>query len=180
MAKKCLWNLFAILFAYYLLAEFSRYFIQDVSRELCNLSFICFIMTTGLVIWSLSLLGALVISKIILNILPAVTINDLQGKAFNFKNIEISTSCTIRLLERAYTFFMFVDSKFIGISIFMISNYFTGITNILVRTRDQPPLVAYFIIILNCFVFTFIPFYFIYRYRKREKQLSISPNPDVV
>jgi hypothetical protein len=158
-----------MLFSYYVLAEFSRYFIQDVSRELCNLSFIYFIMTTGLIIWSLGLLSALTVAKIILLIVPPPILNDLQSKAYNLKNIEIYTTYVIRLLERAFTFFIFVDSKFIGIAIFMIANYFTGITNIIVRTRKQPPLVAYFILFSNCLVFTFVPFFFIFKYRKPQK-----------
>jgi hypothetical protein len=139
------------------LTELSRYYIQDVLRELCNFSFIFFIMSTGTFLWTCALLLIILFTK------PIV---------FFFRDTnQNSAKCALHLLERSCSFIILVDSRFVGIAIFMLSNYFTGVTNLVIRTKSQSDLASYMLIFLNSFVFKFIPFYVIY-FRKKLKKTN--------
>ena len=177
LAIKCFVNLFLTLGFYFVCTEISRYYLfEDVSRKLCNLSFIFFIMSTGLVIWSMNLLVVLIVTKIIIYFVEKSEMRSFHNEL----NDLICNKNLYNLLDRSCSFFEVVDAKFIGISIFMVSNYFTGIINLTMITREQSPLVGYFCIILNGILSTFLPF-FVFNYyqnkssesQKKKKSITI-------
>jgi hypothetical protein len=148
--------------SFYVIAELDRFFIQDISRDLCNISFICFIMSTGIFLWTTWLLLLILLTKFILTRIRYEA--KVSSISINAEQTEYIVLC---LLNRACSFHSLVDMKFVGISLFMISNYFTGALNLTMKTREQNAFVAYSLLFMNSFIFTFIPFFVIYFCNKK-------------
>jgi hypothetical protein len=116
-----------------------------------------------------TLLAAMFISSLVKN-----SNNQYFKKITSIEQANAFSIILIENLEKSYSFFEIVDSKLMGLLIFMISNYYTGALNLLIETRSQSSFVAFLLIILNCFVFTFIPFYINYylKFLRNPKQLK--------
>jgi hypothetical protein len=98
----------------------------------------------------------------------------LGKRQYGFTN-SFSKLDVVYLLEEVFGFFEIVDSKFVGITIFMVSNYYTGTVNLVITTQDQSPLFAYIIILVDCLLFTFIPF-FVHKRLRTVKNVAKSYN----
>ena len=135
-------------------------------------------MTTGGILCTTVLLAVILVAKIIVYLLKSqyeYSIENLQS----IREVQMFTQKCACLLERSFSFIEIVDSKFIGLAIFMISNYFTGIVNLLIKTRAQNAYVSFLIIILNSIVFTLLPFFVYYKniqsaYEKHKKLLVLN------
>lgn len=88
---------------------------------------------------------------------------------FNKEQLDFTEKLN-NLVDLCLSFVQITDSKYIGLTIFMISNYFTGIVNLLVKETHQVTTInAYLINLLNSFVAVFIPFYAVYYFNNKKK-----------
>lgn len=173
---------------YWVLLELSRVFLANVSRTMCNLAFVFFIvnillviiteeretifytlkkMTSATVLWLSICLGNIVLARLILNLIHS------QHKHLKNKNEDIQNAiktCSF-FLENAFSFVDVLDSKMIGLSVFLISNVFTGLVNLSMRTRIIADVFALLILFLNSFVSTLIPFVFYFYCFLKNKTL---------
>lgn len=69
------------------------------------------------------------------------------------------------LLEKAFSFVILVDSKLIGLTIFLIANLFTGFINLTLTTAKLSHLLSLIILLLNSFLSSAFPLGFYY-YKK--------------
>lgn len=89
-------------------------------------------------------------------------------------NEKYSTQVYYDLIDLSLSFVKIVDSKFIGLAIFMISNYFTGIVNLAMEsTHGVSEFKSLLILSANSFVSTFLPFYVFYSTYKKKNLILI-------
>ena len=174
---------------YWVLLELSRVFLANVSRTMCNLAFVFFIvnillviiteeretifintlkkMTSATVLWLSICLGNIVLARLILSLIHS------QHKHLKNKNEDIQNAiktCSF-FLDNSFSFVDVLDSKMIGLSVFLISNVFTGLVNLSMRTREVADVFALLILFLNSFVSTLIPFVFYFYCFLKNKTL---------
>jgi hypothetical protein len=83
-------------------------------------------MATGVGLWASACLSIIIISYLFNFIL-------FNSKNFNFEimlDVQEYQTSIINLLRRSFTLFVIIDSKFIGLSIFLIANLTTGFINL--------------------------------------------------
>lgn len=61
-----------------------------------------------------------------------------------------------------------IDSKLIGLTIFMISNYVTGILNLVFYLRSFSDSKAFFTVCFNSFIFSYSAYFLYLRYLKKN------------
>ena len=113
-------------------------------------------MTTACFMLTTLLLGNIIIGKILINFINKTT------------NCSLSDTYSILsgILEVSHSFVQLADSKFIGLAIFLISNLFTGLVNFTLNTHAASYNMTIFILSLNLFVSSLIPFS-IYYFKNR-------------
>ncbi len=160
---ECLRILFSFSLVYYFLTEMSRHYLfEEVSRRLCNFSYVCFILSSGLMFISLCLVNVILMVKLI---------SFLTSKEHGYEKSRSINFDLIPALERTFSFFEMADSKFFGISMFMVANYITGLIRLVIETRLQTAFIAYAILLVHNFFYNFIPFsaFYCVLYRKRNR-----------
>ena len=70
----------------------------------------------------------------------------------NESNLNHQITNITRLLESGYSFFEIVDSKLVGLSIFLFANVLTGLINLSIYTRTVSDLLSLVILIMHSFV----------------------------
>jgi hypothetical protein len=116
-------------------------------------------MSTGAFLLALNLIAVLLIAQVLLN-------SPLKQQA--------TTSDVVNSLGTVFGFFEIVDSRYLGLTIFMISNYFTGSLRLVIAddTHSQSATTAYAIIFLNSVIFTFIPFAVFYKVKLSKRPVA--------
>jgi hypothetical protein len=64
------------------------------------------------------------------------------------------------LLDKSNFFFKIIDSKFIGLMLFLIANIQTGLINVTINTRYVSTITTFLILSIHSFLITIMPFYF--------------------
>lgn len=74
-------------------------------------------------------------------------------------------------LENAFSFVEIIDSKFIGLLIFVLANWLTGLVNITLHPHSQSDIVGYIILSVYTLLSLIIPFMF-YFYNAQKNARS--------
>lgn len=122
-------------------------------------------MTTGIILWA---------TISLFNICVAIFTYELVKMD---KHLEERKSNTMhghccQLLENAFSFVRTVDSKMIGLLLFLTANIFTGLTNLFIDTKSVGELSALLILSLNSIVSRLLPFFFHYILTVKYKYFS--------
>ncbi len=129
-------------------------------------------MCTGILTWSIGTCAALFITQLIIHKMRQE--NKLLNKISpSYDRLSKNELAYIKcLLNRAFSFFVIVDSKFIGLAIFMISNYITGLMNLFIDLAQLDVVQANLILIVGSLFFTFIPFlvYYVKIVKKKKSK----------
>lgn len=64
----------------------------------------------------------------------------------------------LHLQDACFSFVKIMDSKLVGLAVFLIANLFTGLVNLSIESQKTQPLLALTIIFSNSLVSTFLPF----------------------
>ena len=104
--------------------------------------------------------------QIIANYLITIILFKLINKD-NLKEININNQITniIQLLENTYSFVEIVDSKLVGLCIFLIANVLTGLINLSIFTRTVSDFLSLIILIMHSFAsvgIAFSGYYYLY------------------
>jgi len=121
-------------------------------------------MMTGTLLWLLNLLSAIFIAKFF-----SFLLKRNHTSSTNTVDIRQHVINLIYLLESAFQFVETVDSKFIGLLIFLIANLSTGVVNMTLFTLSLSDFDSICILHLHSFVSTAIPFSLYYFYLKPNK-----------
>ena len=68
----------------------------------------------------------------------------------------------IYLLENSFSFVEIIDSKFIGLFIFVFANILTGLVNLTMHPHERSEFEGYFIMCVYTFLSLFVPFFYYY------------------
>ena len=121
--------------------------------------------------------------QIIANYLITIILFKLINKD-NLKEININSQITniIQLLQNTYSFVEIVDSKLVGLSIFLIANVLTGLINLSIYTRTVSDLLSLVILIMHSFASVGIAFSgYYYLYFKNGNNFSNEKvNPNII
>ena len=96
----------------------------------------------------------------------------IQIEKYDLENLP----AMISILQRAFGFSVIIDSKLIGLIIFLNSNILTGLVNLSIYTRDVPPIVSLIILILHAFLSVgsgYLVYYYFKFYRNNNKTKNI-------
>ena len=72
----------------------------------------------------------------------------IQIEKYDLENLP----AMISILQRAFAFFEIIDSKLIGLIIFLNSNILTGLVNLSINTRNVSPINSILFLILHAFL----------------------------
>lgn len=124
-------------------------------------------MTSATFLWFTICCVNIVMAKLVLSLLVGH-----EKNAKSSRNDEAKSTCDtcIFFLENAFSFVDLVDSKLIGLAVFLIANVFTGLVNLAFETKKLPTFTSLFILFANSFVSTLIPFVFYYYYFIRNNK----------
>jgi hypothetical protein len=118
-------------------------------------------MMTGTLLWLLNLLSAIFIAKFF-----SYLLKKNHAKSMSTVDIRQRVINLIYLLESAFQFVETVDSKFIGLLVFLIANLSTGIVNMTMFALNLSDLDSILILHFHSLVSTAIPFSLYYFYFK--------------
>ena len=111
--------------------------------------------------------------QIIANYLITIILFKLINKD-SWKEINMNTQITniIKLLEEAYSFVEIIDSKLVGLCIFLIANVLTGLINLSIDTRNVSDFLSLIILSLHALASVGIAlsgYYYLYFKKSCEK-----------
>ena len=128
-------------------------------------------MTTGIALWVMALFAVTITTHALFYLIRKDYVVNLE-RAQEREAFIVNVSS---LLSKAYSFAEIVDSKFVGLATFLIANYFTGAVNISMVTVLAHDSTALLLLLLNAFLFSFIPYSCYYLYHRRRR-IRISLN----
>ena len=173
---KYLFSCFFTLFNAFLLTS---NLVEEPSRRICNLSFFLFIVSqfikiiclkltsinstiffkkvmSGTFFWMITLLAILILTLISYNFIQKCSRGDrIPSEKKIFVNL-------IYLLNNSFSLIEIIDSKFIGLFIFVLANIFTGLVNLTMHPHKRSEFEGYFIMCVYTFLSLFIPFFYYY------------------
>jgi hypothetical protein len=119
--------------------------------------------------WAFSILQIYVITMFfILKTKKSQKLPYIQIERYDLENLP----AMVKILQSAFGFSEIVDSKLIGLIIFLNSNILTGLVNLSINTRDVSPINSLLILILHAIISVFggysIYYYFKF-YRNNNK-----------
>jgi hypothetical protein len=75
----------------------------------------------------------------------------------------------VNLLESIYSMSIIIDSKFIGLILFLVANISTGIVNLNLNTKVFDTFYSLFILHVHSFIFVLISFLIYNQFNKKRK-----------
>lgn len=126
-------------------------------------------MTSAAFLWFSICVMNIFMTKMILHLMNVERTSPSKSSPNEINN---TIKMCLFYLENSFSFVEVVDSKMIGLFIFLISNVFTGLINLSFKTREMSDLFALIILGLNSFISTLIPFIFYYFYFIKNKRIN--------
>jgi hypothetical protein len=118
----------------------------------------------GNLMWLISLITPICVTILVQYMIKKkATLIYGQTNSSEFKsNVQIESNINqlIFILERAFWFFEIMDSKFIGLLVFLLANILTLATNLAISPSTYSTSSAILILLFHSFISTFIPFMF--------------------
>jgi len=121
-------------------------------------------LVTGTFFWTVLLAATLVVANISCQI-----VEDCRRKLLDLKSDRVLVLNLHFILENCFSFVEIVDSKLIGLFIFVLSNLLTGLVNLLVETQSFDGLMSGFLLSIYCFLSNFVPFAYYYNFYSLTK-----------
>jgi len=149
---KCVLFLFLFANVFYTLLQVSRHYIDNVSRRLCNISFIFSTLMFATLLLVTFLCTAVFITKALVQLNLKLKKSEAALKNFTFSFVYIT------------------DSKHIGLLIFVISNVLTGLVNLSINTIRVPNAIAYVIYFSYSLIVFSIAYVVFYKLNKPSKK----------
>jgi hypothetical protein len=118
-------------------------------------------MSTGLLLWAGASATIIILAKSVCYLMKR------RGQLSNSASLhetEIFISNVCSSLDLSFSFPTIVDSKLVGLAMFLVANLFTGVVNLSMTAGAASTQLALFILCLNSIVYTFIPFLLYYFY----------------
>ena len=112
---------------------------------------------SGTFFWTVLLAASLIIANISFQFVESCSTKSLSLKSDKAKVLNLHY-----ILENCFSFVEIVDSKFIGLFIFVLSNLLTGIVNVVLDTQSFDQIISGFMLSIYCFFSNFIPFAYYY------------------
>jgi hypothetical protein len=118
-------------------------------------------MSTGIALWTTAIIWIMITTSFLFYLLRRDGHFSSLINIYEINNLIVNVTV---LLEKAHAFVAIVDSKLVGLAMFLIANVFTGVVNLSMHTDQASNVVALLILCLNSTVYTFLPFvcYYIY------------------
>ena len=121
-------------------------------------------MSTSTALWTFQLFSVWIILKFLIHFIKIQEKIDLTNvtelKIFLY-NLEI-------FMKKAFSYAYIVDSRYVGLCLFLLSNIFTGLIKILIPVDIFTNFYAFLIICFNSLICRFIPFFAFYYFNKNE------------
>jgi len=118
-------------------------------------------MMIGNLMWLLSLITPLCVTIVVQEMIKNKSKYN-YGTTESIENLKIGFNVTqlFFILEKAFWFFQIMDSKFIGLLVFLLANILTLATNLAISPSTYSTSSAILILLFHSFISTFIPFMF--------------------
>lgn len=131
--------------------------------------FFCLKMCSATFLWFTICVVNIAIGKLILSLLVSHERN-MGAKRGSGDETKNTCDACIFFLDNAFSFVDVVDSKLIGLSVFLVANVFTGLVNLTFDSKQLPNVCSLLILFINSVVSTFLPFCFYYYYFLKNKR----------
>ena len=114
--------------------------------------------STGL--WACAILAISLLSLLIIYLIQRE--NNFTNELKNLIEFDDFTKSVINILDRSFSFIIILDSKLIGLVIFILSNVGNGILNLFFNLSSLSSSMAILVSCLNLFTSTLVPFTIFY------------------
>lgn len=122
--------------------------------------------------WTFSLLGIILVATISSNIALKSQQSDLNMSDSQKKHLIYS------LLENVYSMSIIIDSKFIGLILFLVANISTGLVNLSISTENCISFISLVILQAHAFLSVGISFY-VYIFLNKNTHRDISDEIEI-
>lgn len=122
--------------------------------------------------WNFSLLGIILVATISSNIALKSQQSDLNMSDSQKKHLIYS------LLENVYSMSIIIDSKFIGLILFLVANISTGLVNLSISTENCISFISLVILQAHAFLSVGISFY-VYIFLNKNTHRDISDEIEI-
>jgi len=113
--------------------------------------------------WALYLIGIILMAKF----LTHLAFNSQVDK--DLVQSQKKDTIIVNLLESTYSMSIIIDSKFIGIILFLVANISTGIVNLNLNTKVFDTFYSLVILHIHSVIFVLISFFIFKRFNKKQK-----------
>ena len=114
-------------------------------------------------IWALYLIGIILMAKF----LTHLVFNSQIDK--DLVQSQKKETIIVNLLESIYSMSIIIDSKFIGLILFLVANISTGIVNLNLNTKVFDTFYSLFILHVHSVIFVLISFFIYNRFNKKQE-----------
>jgi hypothetical protein len=114
-------------------------------------------------LWALYLIGIILMAKF----LTYLAFNSQIDK--DLVQSQKKEIIIVNLLESIYSMSIIIDSKFIGLILFLVANISTGIVNLNLNTKVFDTFYSLFILHVHSFIFVLISFLVYNQFNKKRK-----------
>ena len=114
-------------------------------------------------IWALYLIGIILTA----NFLTHLVFNSQIDK--DLVQSQKKEAIIVNLLESIYSMSIIIDSKFIGLILFLVANISTGIVNLNLNTKVFDTFYSLFILHVHSVIFVLISFFIYNRFNKKQE-----------
>ena len=114
-------------------------------------------------LWALYLIGIILTAKF----LTHLVFNSQIDK--DLVQSQKKETIIVNLLESIYSMSIIIDSKFIGLILFLVANISTGIVNLNLNTKVFDTFYSLFILHVHSVIFVLISFFIYNRFNKKQE-----------
>lgn len=164
---ECICNLVVLLLFFFAILIWSSWEVQNTSRRLCNLSFICYTLFSCIVLLTFYMITILQTAKFF----TISAVEESEDKPSEDKSVELSKKSIKEMLIKLRLIFSFavvIDSKYTGLLLFLVSNLLTGAVNLSINTLNTPDMTALAIMFVYSFASFAIPTLFFYYFNFKK------------